>query len=84
MVFGRGDFNDIRGHEEKRGRRRRLESSFRVFNNFIAEMVIEEKSSVSSMVTWANNRVGEGFVEEKLDRLFGASNWLLKHPRAIR
>lgn len=35
-------------------------------------MVIEEISSVGSIVKWANNKVAEGFVEEKLDRFFGA------------
>lgn len=45
-------------------------------------MEMDEVNSVGGMYTWANNREGEGFVEEKLDKLFGASTWLLKHPRA--
>lgn len=43
---------------------------------------MEEVSSVGNIYTWANNREGEGFVEEKLDRFFRACSWLTKHPRA--
>lgn len=31
------DFNDIKAHEEKKGGRKRLESNFAGFRNFIAE-----------------------------------------------
>lgn len=33
--------------------------------------------------TWANNRVGEAFVEEKLDRLFTSPEWNLQFPKAV-
>lgn len=71
---GRGDFNDIKGHDEKRGRRRRPESSFRSFRSFITSMEMEEIKAEGSEFTWANNRDGEEFVEEKLDRVFGAAS----------
>lgn len=45
-------------------------------------MEMEEVKSVGNAFTWANNREGEGFVEEKLDRFFGASSWQIKYPRA--
>lgn len=32
--------------------------------------------------TWANNREGEGFIMERLDRFFGSSEWLLEHDAA--
>lgn len=81
MVLG-GDFNDIMEHEENKGRRRRLDLSFRIFNSFITDMEMEELSSVGSMFTWANNKEGNGFVKEKIDRFFVASSWLISHPKA--
>lgn len=27
--------------------------------------------------TWANNRKEEGFIEERLDRFFGSSEWMV-------
>lgn len=82
MIFFGGDFNDIRNQEEKRGGRRRLDSSFRTFNSFINRMEIEEINSVGRVYTWANNREEEGYVEEKLDRFFGAACWTIRNPRA--
>lgn len=79
LVLG-GDLNDIREHAEKRGGRRRPDSSFRNFGSFIHHT--EEIRSVGSAYTWANNREGEGFVEEKLDRFFGAASWVVQHPRS--
>lgn len=43
---------------------------------------MEEVNPAGCMHTRANNREGEGFVEERLDRFFGAANWILQHPRA--
>lgn len=74
FFFGGGDFNDIKGHDEKRGGRRRPESSFRSFRSFITSMEMEEIKAEGSEFTWANNRDGEEFVEEKLDRVFGAAS----------
>lgn len=81
MVFG-GDFNDIRNMQEKRGGRRRSDASFQVFNSFITQMGMDEINSVDNQYTWANNREGEGYVEEKLDRFFGAASWVVQIPRA--
>lgn len=76
-----GDFNDLREHEEKIGGKKRLDSSFNMFNSFINDMEMAKISSVGNVYTWANNREGEGFVET-LDRFFGATRWLTKYPRA--
>lgn len=32
--------------------------------------------------TWANNRIGEGFIMERLDRFFGSAEWLLQCDNA--
>lgn len=55
----------------------RLDSSFSTFNKFIDDMGMEEVNSNGSIFTWANNRGGEGFVEERLDRFFEAANWFI-------
>lgn len=82
VLGGSGDLNDLREHAEKRGGRRRPDSSFRNFGSFIHYMKMEEIRSVRSAYTWANNRAGEGFVEEKLDRFFGTTSWVVQHPRS--
>lgn len=45
-------------------------------------MMIEKINKIGRPYTWANNRQGEGFLEEKLDRFFGAASWMIKNPRA--
>lgn len=45
-------------------------------------MRIEEIKSVGILYTWANNREGKGYVEEKLDRFFGAASWISRNLRA--
>lgn len=37
-----GNFNDIKDQGEKKGRKRRLESSFADFKNFISDMEISD------------------------------------------
>lgn len=77
MVFGEGDFNDIRDDEKKSGERGRQESNFRNFRRFM-----EEVNFVGSRFTWANNITDEGFVKERLAKFFRAPNWQIKFPRA--
>lgn len=31
---------------------------------------------------WANNRVGEGFIEERFDLFFGSAEWLVENEKA--
>lgn len=33
--------------------------------------------------TWANNREGKGFVEERLDRVFASPEWFIQHRHAV-
>lgn len=78
----RGDFNDIRSHEEKKGGRKRLESSFAGFRNFIAEIEMGDIKFKGESWTWGNNREREGFIQERLDRFFGSAAWLLQFDKA--
>lgn len=77
-----GDFNEIKNHEEKHGGIRRQESSFHDFRTFIADMGMGEIRFTGHTFTWANNREGEGFIQERLDRFFGSAHWMLTFDTA--
>lgn len=50
-----GDFNDIRRPQEKKGRRSRIDASYKGFQEFIAKMNMEEIRYIGRQGTWANN-----------------------------
>ncbi|CAA0805858.1 Unknown protein, partial [Striga hermonthica] len=75
-----GDFNDLVSNEEKRGGKVRSESSFRSFRNFIWGLKVQNIGFKGYPYTWSNNRNGEGFVEERLDRFLFSDEWLLSFP----
>lgn len=79
----KGDFNDIVTQEDKQGGILRMESSFKPFRDFIREMEMGEMNFSGRRWTWANNRVGEGFIEERLDMFFGYAKWLLDFDKAV-
>lgn len=58
-----------------------MESSFVDFRNFIVDMNMGEIKSRGESYTWTNNREGEGFIQEKLDRFFGFVDWLLQFDK---
>ncbi|GER39262.1 RNA-directed DNA polymerase (reversetranscriptase)-related family protein [Striga asiatica] len=62
-----GDWNDIISNEEKRGGNMRLESSF---IGFIEDMEMKEVDQKGAFFTWGNNRFNDGYVEERLDKVF--------------
>lgn len=55
------------------GDNRRSESCFQVFRSFIAEMDMGDINYKGDTYTWANNREGEGFIQEMLDRFCGSA-----------
>lgn len=57
-----GDFNDIKNDEEKKRGRKKSESRFCDFRNFILEMGIVDIKFKGEICTWANNREGKGFI----------------------
>lgn len=71
----RGDFNDIRGPEKNKGGRIRSEASCRGFKEFIGKMYIEEIVYEGREWAWSNNWQKEGFIEARLDKFFGYSQW---------
>lgn len=42
-----------------------------------------EINYVGRQWTWANNREGEGFIEERLDRFFASPDWFLLNVGAL-
>lgn len=75
-----GDFNEIKGSEEKgeewgRGKK---ESSFCEFRKFISDMELGDIRFRGYPFTWANNRDGECFIQERLDRFLGSAEWMLQ------
>lgn len=82
MVFG-GDLNDNKASTEKKGGKLRSEKSFKQFREFIQGMNMVEIIFLGREWTWANNRTGEGYVEEKLDRFFASPEWMYHNPNAV-
>ncbi|CAA0840588.1 Unknown protein, partial [Striga hermonthica] len=75
-----GDFNDLLFHSEKKRGKMREDCSFISFRNFVRLMGMQDGYYQGYPFTWANNRQGEGFVEERLDRIFFSPGWLLTFP----
>lgn len=73
-----GDFNDILRQEDKQGGIKRLENSFVPFRTFVRDMCMRELCFKGRRWTWANNRQGEGFIEERLDMFFTSAEWFLE------
>lgn len=78
-----GNFNEIVSQEDKQGGNQRMATSFTPFREFIREMDMGEVSFCGRRWTWANNRSGEGFIEERLDMFFGSPEWLLMFDLAV-
>lgn len=77
-----GDFNEIISQDDKRGGIQRTESSFSLFRSFIRDMEMREVPFCGRRWTWANNRQGEGFIEEMLDMFFGSADWFLDFEKS--
>lgn len=59
------------------GENRRTESSFQDFRNFIDDMGMGDMKYKGDTYTWANNREGKVFIQERLDRFCGSTAWML-------
>lgn len=53
-----------------------MESSFNLFRTFIRDMEMREVAyRRRRRLTWTSNRQVEGFIEERLDMVFGSADW---------
>lgn len=66
ILFLGGDLNEILEPFEKKDGRLRTAGSFRFFNDIIRLMSMEEVKCVRNDWSWANNREGEWYIEERL------------------
>ena len=69
-----GDFNEIMKNEEKKGGRKRPDSSFLPFKNMMAGCGMIEFPSVGNPFSWAG-RTRAGRVQCRLDRAVGNEEW---------
>ncbi|GER35494.1 retrotransposon protein, partial [Striga asiatica] len=73
--FVGGDWNEITGHEDKKGGRTSANSSFKPFNGFIDNLGGQDLGLPGPQYTWENCKSAEGYVEERLDRVFASISW---------
>lgn len=76
-----GDFNKIKGNDEKRGGPRRLESSFTDFRRMIATCDFHDLKAVGDRFSWTGKRHTHD-VWCCLDRAMANSEWMAKFPSA--
>lgn len=63
----------MKNNDEKKCGKKIQENNFQVFRNFIAKMEMGDIKHRGEIYTWGNNREGEGFIQERLDRFFGSA-----------
>lgn len=84
MDFGEGgDLNDSQSADEKKEGRVRTESSLKGFKEFIEKIEMEEIAFQGRQCIWANNWENEGYIEVRLDRFFGASQWWMVYDKDV-
>ncbi|GER51132.1 UDP-XYL synthase 6, partial [Striga asiatica] len=72
-----GDWNEVLEVDEKRGGRQKSERDLRGFR-----IGMQDINMTGHRFTWGNNREGEGFIEERIDRFFTSYGWHANHSRA--
>lgn len=75
-----GDFNEIMGDAEKVGGRRKLRAPMEEFRKTMDELGVVDIKLDRGWFTWTNNRLGEHFIKERIDRFFTSEGWLSKVP----
>ncbi|XP_023633512.1 uncharacterized protein LOC111829070 [Capsella rubella] len=69
-----GDFNEITGNHEKKGGKRRSESSFLPFRTMIENCGMLEFPFTGNFLSWAGRRQC-GLIRSRLDRALGNEEW---------
>ena len=69
-----GNFNEIIGHHEKDGVKRRSDTSFLSFNQMISDCGMLEFPCTGNQLSWARKQPN-GYVRCRLDRALGNGDW---------
>ena len=77
-----GDFNEITGHHEKEGGKRRSNISFLSFNQMISDYGMLKFPCTGNQLSWTGKR-SNGYVQCRLDRAVGNGDWHEKFPHTI-
>lgn len=75
-----GDFNDVLYGSEKEGGRTKSLRELEPFQNFITSNQLLEIDTKGSFFTWLNNREGDDFIRERLDRAISNCSWKSAFP----
>lgn len=54
-----------------------------MFKEFSSDINMVEVKYLEKEWTWENNRKGDGFVEERLDRFFASPEWIYQCPNDV-
>lgn len=76
----RGDFNEILDDSEKDEGRRKSIAVLDEFRKVIRELALVDVKLDKGWYTWTNNRGGNNFVRERLNRFLVSTSWLRKFP----
>ncbi|KAH7863457.1 hypothetical protein Vadar_017734 [Vaccinium darrowii] len=77
-----GDMNNIVSTDEKQGGVLPVQSNLRDFQDFINTCHLLDLGFSGYPFTWRNNREGEGFIQERLDRVLVSPSWRTRFPHA--
>ncbi|KAH7842236.1 hypothetical protein Vadar_003011 [Vaccinium darrowii] len=77
-----GDMNDILSPQEKQGGLARPSWSFRGFKKFVDDCGLVDLGFSGYPFTWRNNRCGDEYVQERLDRVLATPSWCLLFDQA--
>lgn len=70
-----GDMNDLLCAEEKKGGISRPHWTFRGFQKFVNDCGLVDLGFSGYPFTWRNNRRGEDYIQELLDRVLATPSW---------
>lgn len=76
-----GDFNELLSNEEKSGGVTRSDKSLWDFRNMLQNCKLKEMKSSGNQLSWAGVREDD-WVQCKLDRSLGNSEWFSSYPRS--
>ncbi|KAH7840407.1 hypothetical protein Vadar_016441 [Vaccinium darrowii] len=77
-----GDMNDIVSVDEKRGGTQPQPWETRGFQDFINNCHLIDLGFSGYPFTWRNNRKGEGYIQERLDRVLASPHWRTRFDHA--